>query len=110
MQPEMPCALTTKMEPQHSLRQRSLVLKRPLDRPVAAIHHRGHRQVAAAATAIRNHGHQQAAAAALRHPDPLLAPVHPLRPLSRLLRVMAIVRRLSKPSGQKPIKDPQRQT
>jgi hypothetical protein len=125
MQLEMPCALTTKMEAQPSLRQRSPAPKLPLDRPVAAIHRQGHQQAAAMhhrdrrqAAAIRHPDRQQVAA--IHHPDPLLAAVtrrrsqrqavRPLRLLSRHPRAMAIARHLNKLSGQKPIKDPRHRT
>lgn len=120
MQPAMPCALTTKMEPQRSRRQRSLVHKLPLGQPVAAIRRRDPRlavaihprvhQQAAVAAAIRHLVHQQVAAVAIHHQNQLPATVHLLRLLSHLLRAMAIVRRLNKPSGQKPIKDPRHRT
>jgi hypothetical protein len=126
MLPEMPCALTTKMEP--SLRQRSPVPKPPLDRPVVATHPRGHRLAAAiphldpllVAAAIRHLDRHQATA--IPHLDPLLVvaaairrrsqlpAAHPLRLLSRPPQAMAIVRRLNKLSGQKPINDPRHRT
>jgi hypothetical protein len=131
MQPEMPCGLTTKMEVQPSLRQRSPVPKLPLGRPVAAIHRRGHQQAAVMhhpdllqAAAIRHPDLLQVAAVAIaiaiHHPDLLqaaairrqsqLPAVRPPRPLSRHLQAMAIVRRLNKPNGQKPIKGPRHRT
>jgi hypothetical protein len=125
MQPEMPCALTTKMEAQLNLRQPSPAPKLPLDRPVAAIHRRGHRQAVAthplvhpqAAAAIHHPVHLQAAAV-IHHLDLRLAiairhrpnPRRAVHPLSHPLQAMAIVRQLNLLSGQKPINDPQRRT